>query len=114
MTKFDTMTDQEVMRVLWSVLPRCAWHRDEEGKFVWDEPLIEMPTDAQIDAMIERLNKPHMHPRNRSYLPKDVQMDAIFKGFKYLRDHGTDIGPDADEWVDHCISVKAQFPKEAE
>lgn len=114
MSLFDSMSDQDVMRVLWAIHPRCHWHRDEQGNFVWDDQNVPMLTDQQITDILDHLNEPHMTPRNRSYWPKDDQLDAIYKGFKYLRANGTDIGPDAGAWVDHIDAVKAQFPKQGE
>lgn len=45
--------------------------------------------------------------------PKDLdQLEAAYKGFKYLRDvSGVDIGPDASAWVDAVDAVKAANPK---
>ncbi len=112
MSRFDSMNDQDILKVLWSIKPRCWWHRDPRtNNFVWDEPNIPMPTDEEIDAALARVNKDYIRDRSRSYPVTDDQIDAIYKGFKYLKENGTDIGPDASAWVQSIEDIKTNFPK---
>lgn len=50
--------------------------------------------------------------RTTEYPKTDPQFDAIFHGFKHLRDVvGLDIGEQASDWVSYVQSVKDKYPK---
>ena len=72
----------------------------------WSSPQEHIKIQAQISA-----NTEYKSQRIPFYPHEEEQIDAIYKGFKYLSDNGTDIGPDCQEWVDTLTEIKTKYPK---
>lgn len=71
-----------------------------------DDPEDVLAQEAIPEQTITAINN-----RIPEYPKDDWQLYKMVKGFKYLRDNGTDIGPDMDEVVDAVYAVKAKYPK---
>jgi hypothetical protein len=51
--------------------------------------------------------------RTEAYSSTDDQLDAIYKGFKAIKDadNGISLGADTDSWVDSITTIKEAFVK---
>lgn len=49
--------------------------------------------------------------RARAYPPVRDQLDAIYKLAQAMRDAGTPLPPEVEQWIDACQAVKQKYPK---
>ncbi len=79
----------------------------EDGEVTWNSPDIEMPTQAEIDPEVKRLEAEHkanQYQRDRQYPSIGDQLDMQY----HDQIDGT------TTWKDAIAKVKADNPKEAE
>lgn len=79
---------------------------DYVDRFVSDP--ADIIARESVDPMVANAWK---NGRITEYPKTDPQLDAIFHGFKFLRNSGIDIGAEAGAWVDYVQSVKEKYPK---
>jgi len=79
----------------------------------WCLDAIE-PEELLAEEAIPAQTKEAISNRIPAYPKNDWQLYRLVKGFKYLRDQGIDIGPDAGAVVDAVYAVKAKYPKAGE
>ncbi len=58
-----------------------------------------------------RLKYDHVAERRPEYPSPSEQLDAIYKGFRAIRDAGITLPPETLEWLAEIEAVKAKFPK---
>ena len=96
----------EEARAINSLTPNAEWRCDKEG-MEWQSPDIPQPTQAEIDAEIQRLqaeydSKQYQRDRAEAYPPITDYLDGIVKG---------DIAQ-VDKYIADCQAVKVKYPKE--
>lgn len=72
----------------------------------WSSPEEHIQIQSQISA-----NTAYKGQRIPLYPHEEEQIDAIYKGFKYLSDNGTDIGPECQAWIDTITEIKTKYPR---
>lgn len=77
-------------------------------------------TEAEFDEMIENSLEIEERETNKEYIAQRVgeypfdedQLDAIYKGFKAIKDSGLiDLGEDCNQWIDSITTIKEKYPK---
>lgn len=56
-------------------------------------------------------NEPYEPLRASAYMSMGEQMDAIYKGFKALREQGIPLPQETLDWLTHIEQVKSTFTK---
>ena len=73
----------------------------------WEDHIIEhMPHPDVYNIDLSYIGK-----RREEYPSEEEQLDAFYKSLKYMKDRGTDIGPDGDSIVLKIAAVKEKYPK---
>jgi hypothetical protein len=69
------------------------------------------PEEVTYRESIPEETKIALTNRIPEYPKLDEQVECIYKAFKYLKDNGTDLGPDGNAYVEAIDAVKAKYPK---
>lgn len=90
---------------LHSLAPGAAWCIDN-GVIDWQSPDITQPTDAEIQAEIDRLQaewdaKDYARKRAEEYPPMADYLDGVVKGDQ----------AQIDAYIAACLAVKTKYPK---
>ena len=90
---------------LYSLVPDAAWCIDN-GVIDWQSPDITQPTDAEIQAEIDRLQaewdaKDYARKRASEYPPMADYIDGVVKGDQ----------AQIDAYIAACLAVKTKYPK---
>jgi hypothetical protein len=90
---------------LYSLAPEGVWCIDN-GVINWQSPNIPQPTDAEIQAEIDRLQAEHdakdyARKRASEYPPMADYIDGVVKGDQ----------DQIDAYIAACLAVKAKYPK---
>ena len=90
---------------LYSLAPDAAWCIVNDV-INWQSPDITQPTDAEIQAEIDRLQAEHdakdyARKRASEYPPMADYIDGVVKGDQ----------AQIDAYIASCLAVKAKYPK---
>lgn len=88
-------------------------NQGEERSFTqeeWDEYVERFDMLDIYNNLPSEEHAAALNARIEGYPKTDPQLDAIFHGFKTLRDGGIDIGTEASNWVDEVQAVKDANP----
>ncbi len=109
------LTHMQLVKALNYLRPGESWHTttippeatDCYQYLVWDD-VTTAPTELELnDAWeIESIRE----DRRLAYPDIKDQLDSLGKTLKYLKDNGTNIGPDGDAWVAALQAVKTNNP----
>jgi hypothetical protein len=99
------MSDFTKVDALSSLAPDAVWCIDNEI-IDWQSPGITQPTDAEIQAEIDRLQAEHdakdyARKRASEYPPMADYIDGVVKGDQ----------AQIDAYISACLAVKIKYPK---
>jgi hypothetical protein len=99
------MSDFTKVDALSSLAPDAVWCIDN-GVIDWQSPGITQPTDAEIQAEIDRLQAEHdakdyARKRASEYPSMADYIDGVVKGDQ----------AQIDAYIASCLAVKAKYPK---
>ena len=73
----------------------------------WEDHIIEhMPHPDVYNIDLSYIGK-----RREEYPSEEEQLDAFYKSLKYMKDRGTDLGPDGEAMILKIAPVKEKYPK---